>query len=147
MARMAHPHTMQPSTPGPTRTAPPHMPDKFPLGGRYASYTAFGATSLFYGAISLLALRLVWALGDGPEAFTAVMASFQNPLYLLFHALCIPVCLFVSYRFLIKLSGKAQPPKVGPVRPPPPAAIPALFGGLFLGATVVAVAVLWGVVL
>ena len=44
MARAAHPHSMSPSQPGRTRTAPPQMPPQFPTSGRYLSYTLFGMT-------------------------------------------------------------------------------------------------------
>ncbi len=147
MARMAHPDSMQPSRPGPTRTAPGRMPDKFPAAGRYASYTAFGATSFFSLAISLLVLRMTWALGEGPEAWTAVIEGFRNPIYVVFHVVALGVFLFVAHRFLINLSPGAQPPKVGPLRPPPAPLIPFVMGALWVGATAAALAVLWGVVL
>lgn len=145
MARMAHPQTMQPATPGSTRTAAAEMPAKFPTGGRYLSYIAFGATSFFYLMVSLAVLRMVYALGAGPEAWTALQTAMQNPIYLAFHALTVLVLVWAAWRFLIKLSAKAQPKKIGPLRPPPAQAIPPLMGLLWLGASAVVIVVLWGV--
>jgi len=142
---MANPEAMQPSTPGSTRTAPAAMPDKFPTGGRYLSYMLFGATSIFYLLASLLILRMAWALGDGAEAWDRVMASFANPLYLAYHVLALVVFTWAGWRFLIKLSAKANPPTIGPLRRPPLAAFPPMMGALWVGATALAVIVLWGI--
>lgn len=145
MARMAHPEAMQPASPGSTRTAPAAMPDKFPAGGRYLSYMLFGATSIFYLLAALLILRMAWALGDGAAAWERTMASFANPIYLAWHALALVVFTWAGWRFLIKLSAKANPPRIGPLRRPPLAAFPPLMGALWIGATAVAVIVLWGI--
>lgn len=145
MARAAHVDAMQPARPGPTRTAPPRMPEKFPARGRYLSYMLFGATSLFYGAVALLVLRLVWSLGSGPGAWAEIEAELAHPLYLAFHALALVVFVWAGWRFLIKLAAKANPPRIGPLRRPPLAAFPPLLGGLWLVASVVAVVVLWGI--
>ncbi len=145
MARTAHPQSMQPSTPGRTRTAAARMPHKFPSAGRYLSYTLFGVTSFFYLAVSLMVLRAAWALGDGRAAWEAMLADFANPIYLGFHALTLLVFVWAGWRFLIVLAAKANPPKIGPLRRPPLAVFPPLFGALWLGATVVAVVVLWGI--
>jgi hypothetical protein len=61
MARAAHPHAMKSEKPSPTRTAPPQMPDQFPSGGRYRSYTLFDATGFVYLLLGLIAVRVVWA--------------------------------------------------------------------------------------
>lgn len=145
MSRMSHPQTMQPSSPGTTRTAPPSMPPKFPTGGRYLAYMAFGATSFFFLAIGLLVLRITWALGSGPEAWARVQASFQSPLYIGFHAIALVVFLWAAWRFLIKLSAKAQPKKIGPLRPPPGEVVPLAAAAGWLGATALVVIVLWGI--
>jgi fumarate reductase subunit C len=145
MPRMAHPQTLQPSKPGSTRTAAAEMPTKFPTGGRYLSYMAFGATSFFYLIVALQVLRMVLALAAGPEAWDRVLVSFQHPLYLGFHAITLAVLLWAGWRFLIKLSAKAQPKKIGPLRPPPAEAIPPLMGVLWLGASALVIIVLWGV--
>jgi fumarate reductase subunit C len=145
MARMAHPQAMQPSKPGSTRTAAAEMPPKFPTGGRYLSYIAFGCTSFFYLLVGLLVLRVVNALAAGPDAWAALQASFQNPIYLAFHVVTFLVLVWAGWRFLIKLSAKAQPKKIGRLRPPPVQAIPPLFGALWLGASALVVIVLWGI--
>src|SRR5262245_9589462 len=109
---------MAPAKPGPTRTAPPRMPPEFPLAGRYRAYTLFDATGIVYLLLGLLALRLVWALGDGAPAWDAAMASLRNPLYVIFHALAFASVVFVAVRFF-RLFPKSQPPRIGPLRPPP----------------------------
>lgn len=145
MARMSHPQAMQPSTPGATRTAAAHMPDKFPSAGRYRSYIAFGATSFFYLAMGLLVLRVTWALGSGRSAWMALQESLRNPLYLTFHAVALVVFVWAGWRFLIKLSPKAQPKKVGPLRPPPAEMVPFAAGAAWLVATAIVLIVLWGI--
>jgi fumarate reductase subunit C len=145
MARMAHPQTLQPSKPGSTRTAAAEMPAKFPTGGRYLSYIAFGATAFFYLIVSLGVLRMVNSLAAGPEAWAAMQTAMQNPIYLVFHVITVLVLVWAAWRFLIKLSAKAQPKKIGPLRPPPAQAIPPLMGVLWLGASALVIVVLWGV--
>ena len=54
---------MKPSRPGPTRTAPPRMPDQFWTQGRYRGYIAFGSCGFFLMMVGLLLLRAVWVLG------------------------------------------------------------------------------------
>lgn len=145
MARMAHPQAMAPSRPAPTRTAPPAMPAKFPAQGRYLSYILFGATSFFYLAVALLVLRVAWDLGSGPAAWRELQEDFRNPLYVAFHAIALVVFVWAGWRFLIKLAAKANPPKIGPLRRPPLAAFPPLLGAAWLGATALAIVVLWGI--
>ena len=85
------------------------------------------------------------ALAAGPEAWNAVLVSLQHPAYLAFHVFAFLVLVWVAWRFLIKLSAKAQPVKIGPLRPPPAQAIPPLMGVLWLGASALMVVVLWGI--
>ena len=66
MARAAHPEAMAPSKPGRTRTAPPQMPPKFPMQGRYRAYTIFDATGLVYLLMGFGVLHAVRALGGTP---------------------------------------------------------------------------------
>jgi fumarate reductase subunit C len=136
VARPAHPHAMAASKPGSTRTAPPSMPPEFPLQGRYRAYTLFDATGAVYLLLGLLALRLAWALGDGPAAWDAAMTSLRNPLYVGFHALAFASVVFVAVRFF-GLFPKAQPPRIGPLRPPPQPVIAAM---LYAGWILVSVA-------
>jgi len=127
VARPADPHAMAPAKPGPTRTAPPRMPREFPLQGRYRAYTIFDATGLIYLLLGLLALRFAWALGDGEAAWSAAMAGLRNPVYVLFHALALAAVVFVAVRFF-GLFPKSQPPRIGPLRPPPQ---PVILGMLY----------------
>jgi fumarate reductase subunit C len=118
MARAANPHAMAPTRPGRTRTAPPMMPDQFPLSGRYLTYTLFGATGALYLLAGLVALRAIWALGTGRAAWQSMQAQLSNPLYVLFHAVTLAAVIFVGVRFF-RLFPKAQPAKIGPAKPPP----------------------------
>ena len=143
MSRPAHPKAMAAHLPGRTRTAPPRMPREYPFGGRYGAYTLFDSTGLVYLLLGGLALRLARALADGPAAWDAVMASFRNPIYVAFHALALAAVCFVAVRFF-GLFPKAQPPKVGPLAPPP---APVIVGGLYaawIGVTVLLTAILAG---
>ena len=106
--RAAHPDAMQPHRPGRTRTAPPQMPPQFPLSGRYLTYMLFGCTGVLYLLAGFVALRAVWALGSGPSAWQGVQNDFENPLYVLFHALALAAVIFVGVRFF-RLFPKAQP--------------------------------------
>jgi len=85
MTHPAHPHAMQPKQPGRTRTAPPQRPHQFPFSGRYRAYTLFDWTGLVYLLLGFLALEIVWALGNGPEAWSALQARLESPAYIVFH--------------------------------------------------------------
>lgn len=143
MARAADPHAMAPAKPGPTRTAPPRMPPEFPLRGRYAAYTLFDATGAVYLLLGLLALRLVWALGAGEAAWGSAMESLRHPLYLIFHALAFASVIFVGVRFF-RLFPKAQPPRIGPLRPPPQPVIHGMLYAAWILVGVLLTAVLAG---
>jgi fumarate reductase subunit C len=143
MARMSHPHAMAPSRPGRTRTAPPRMPREYPMQGRYRAYTLFDATGAVYLLVGLLVLRLAFALGDGAEAWETARATLKNPFYLLFHALAFASVVFVGVRFF-RIFPKAQPPKIGPAKPPPAPVIVAMLYSVWLGVTLALVAILAG---
>jgi fumarate reductase subunit C len=134
---------MAPAKPGPTRTAAPRMPREYPMQGRYRAYTLFDATGAIYLLLGLLALRLAWALGSGPAAWDAAMASLQSPLYLAFHALALAAVVFVGVRFF-RLFPKAQPPRIGPAKPPPQPVILGMLYAAWIGVTVVLTAILAG---
>lgn len=143
MGRAAHPDAMKPLQPGSTRTAPPQMPPQYPMAGRYRAYTLFDATGFVYLLLGLLALRAVWALASGPEAWGELQSEFQHPLYVAFHLLALLSVLFVGVRFF-RLFPKAQPPRIGPAKPPPQ---PVILAGLYLAwavITVLMVAILSG---
>lgn len=146
MPHASHPDAMQPARPGPTRTAPPLMPASYPLGGRYRGYIIFGGCSIFFVLQALLVLRAVNALAAGPQAWEAMLADFANPLYLAYHALALLAIVYTGYRFLLKLFGKAQPPRIGPLPRPPVEAFPPLLSLVWLGATALFLAVLLGVI-
>ena len=134
---------MAPAKPGPTRTAPPNRPPQFPFAGRYRAYTLFDATGVLYLLLGFLALRVVWALGDGEAAWAAVLESFRHPLYLAFHALSLAAVIFVGVRFF-RLFPKANPPKIGPLRPPPAPVITAVLYSAWIGLTLLFTAILSG---
>jgi len=128
MARASHPHAMHPKKPGSTRTAAPQMPPKFPMAGRYRAYTLFDWTGLIYLILGFMALEIVWALGTGKAEWVALMERFQNPIYVIFHVLALVSVIFVGVRFF-GFFPKSQPPRIGPVKPPPQ---PVILGGLYV---------------
>ena len=146
MAGPAHPDAMAPSQPGRTRTAPPRRPDQFPFSGRYRAYTLFDMTGILYLLLGFVALRVVWALGSGEEAWRAALETLQSPLYLGFHLLSLASVIFVGVRFF-GLFPKAQPPRIGPAKPPPPPVILTLLYGAWIGFTVVFSLILAGAIL
>ena len=64
-------------------------------------------------------------------------------VYLLFHALALASVVFVGVRFF-RLFPKAQPPKLGPAKPPPQPVILAMLYAVWLGATLALGVVLAG---
>ena len=133
MAGPAHPNAMAPSRPGRTRTAPPQMPASWWTHPRIRTYLLFDATGLVYLLLSLVALRMVWALGAGPADWDAAITNLKSPLYVIFHVIGLVSVIFVGVRFF-RFFPKAQPPRIGPVKPPPQ---PLILAGLFAA---------WGVV-
>ena len=132
MARAAHPDAMKPRTPGRTRTAPPLMPDGFPTRGRYLPYVLFDATGIIYMLVGLAALRIVWDLGSGPATWSVVQEQLRHPLYVAFHLVSLVSVIFVGVRFF-RLFPKAQPPKIGPLTPPPGPAIQGMLYAVWIG--------------
>ena len=143
MARPAHPQAMQPSQPGRTRTAPPQMPPKFPMSGRYRNYVLFDATGFVYMLVGFLVLRIVWALGNGELAWNATLEQLANPLYILFHIVTLVSVVFVAVRFF-SLFPKAQPPRIGPLKPPPGGVILGMLYAVWIGVAVAMSAILAG---
>jgi fumarate reductase subunit C len=133
---------MKPSRPGPTRTAKPRPPDGFPRQGNYRGYIAFGFGGFFLMTVSLLMLRAVWALGNGEAAWDRVQASFQNPIYVIYHALAF---LWLSWFILrlFRLFPATQPKRIGPFKRPPDALLIAGLSGAFVVVTLAVAAILW----
>jgi fumarate reductase subunit C len=134
---------MRPSRPEPTRTAPPRAPDGFPSRGNYRAYIAFGLGGFFLFTVSLLVLRAVWALGNGEAAWSRVQASFQNPLYVIFHALAFLWLTWFILR-LFRLFPATQPKRIGPFQRPPDALLVAGLTGVFIVVSLIVAAILWG---
>ena len=144
MARPAHPHAMQPARPGRTRTAPPQMPDQFPFQGRYRAYTLFDLTGAVYLVMGFVMLRVVWALGSGARPWEVLVGSFASPVWIAFHGIALVCVCFVGARFF-RLFPKAQPPRIGPVKPPPRIVIYAMLYAVWAGVTLLFVMILGGV--
>ena len=136
---------MKPAKPGPTRTAPPRPPDGFPNRGNYRAYIAFGFGGFFLFTLSLLVLRSVWAIGNGEAAWNRLQTSFQNPLYVIYHALAF---LWLSWFILrlFRLFPATQPKRIGAFQRPPDALMVAGLSGAFVVVTLVVAAILWGAV-
>jgi fumarate reductase subunit C len=118
---------MHPPRPGRTRTAPPILPDQFPYAGRYRVYLLFGATGLLYLLVGFVVLHAVWALGSGAAAWELQRQDFASGLSILYHAITLASVCFVAVRFF-RLFPKAQPPRIGPLKPPPQ---PLIHAGLY----------------
>lgn len=144
MAGPAHPQAMGPPNPGRTRASPPQMPASWWGSRRIRTYLLFDATGIVYFLIAFLAIRLINALGAGPEAWNAAMETLENPLYIAFHLLCLVSVIFVAVRFF-RLFPKAQPPMIGTVKPPPAAVIHGMLYVVWLGITALMTAILAGV--
>lgn len=145
MAGPAHPHAMAPPKPGRTRTAPPQTPSTWWGSKRMMTYLLFDATGIIYFLVGFVAIRLIRDLGEGPAAWARAMESLQNPIYIAFHVLCLISVIFVAVRFF-RLFPKAQPPAIGPAKPPPGPVIHAMLYVVWIGITVGMTAILAGVI-
>ena len=143
MGRNAHPHAMAPSKPGRTRTAPPQLPDKFPMGGRYLAYTLFDWTGLVYLLLGFLILADVWHLGSGKEAWDRSLAAYNGLISVVFHLIALVSVIFVGVRFF-GFFPKAQPPRIGSLKPPPPAVILTMLYAAWIGVAGLMVCILTG---
>jgi len=144
MARASHPQAMTPHRPGSTRTAPPQVPDTFWSQPRMRTYLLFDATGIPYLVLGLIVLRVAVALGRGPEAWQELMRDFSNPLYLVFHAIALISVIFVGVRFF-RLFPKAQPARLGPIKPPPRPVIHAGLYAAWIAVTLALLVVLGGI--
>jgi fumarate reductase subunit C len=113
------------------------------MSGRYRAYTLFDATGLIYLLLGLLILEVVWALGSGPADWQAILESFRNPFYIAFHLFSLVCVVFVGLRFF-RLFPKAQPPQIGPIKPPPQPVIAGMLYAVWIGVTVIFAAILAG---
>lgn len=145
MAGPAHPEAMAPPKPGRTRTAPPQMPSTWWSAPRIRTYLLFDATGVIYFLVGFLAIKIVGQLGAGPIAWQAQMKALENPLYILFHVIALISVIFVAVRFF-RLFPKAQPPSIGPAKPPPGPVIHAGLYVLWIGLTLVVSLALAGVI-
>jgi fumarate reductase subunit C len=134
---------MAPKQPGSTRTAPPMKPGSWPTSPRMRTYFWFGATGFVYLIVATVAIRVVWALGDGPERWAEVQAQLSHPLYIAFHVLALASVIFVMTRFF-GMFPKAQPARIGPAKPPPEPVLKAMLYGAWIGLTVLFSAILAG---
>lgn len=144
MAGAAHPEAMAPPKPGRTRTAPPKMPASWWSAPRIRTYLLFDATGIVYLLVAGVAIRLVRALGENEVAWELAMRDMQHPLYIAFHVLCLVSVVFVAVRFF-RLFPKAQPPKIGPAKPPPGPVIHGMLYVVWIGITVLMSLILAGV--
>jgi fumarate reductase subunit C len=77
------------------------------------------------------------------EDAPAVPGLLAHPLFIAFHLIGLVSVIFVGVRFF-SFFPKAQPPRIGPVKPPP---APVILGGLYaawIGLTVIFAAILAG---
>lgn len=107
-------------------------------------YLLFDATGVVYLLVGFVALRAVWALRDGEAAWRALLEEFAHPLYLLFHLVALVSVLYVGVRFF-RLFPKAQPPRIGILKPPPRPAIQAGLYAAWAAVTLAGLVVLGGI--
>jgi fumarate reductase subunit C len=120
------------------------MPSTWWGAKRILVYLLFDATGIIYYLVGFQAIRLIAALGDGPLAWNAAMESLRSPLNIAFNVLALVSVVFVAVRFF-RLFPKAQPPTIGPLKPPPAAVIHAALYVVWLGITALMTAILAGV--
>lgn len=118
MARPVHPHAMNPSRLGRTRTAPPQAPSGWFTQPRMLRYLLFDATGFVYLLCGFGVLRAVWLLGSGPTAWAAFLQEYARPGMIALHIVLLAAVIFVGVRFF-RLFPKSQPAKIGPAKPPP----------------------------
>jgi fumarate reductase subunit C len=118
MAGPAHPHAMAPPKPGRTRTAPPQMPKTWWGSKRMRTYLLFDATGFIYFLLGFGAIAWFNALAGGKETWEAHIAAMSTVPMIILHAICFASVIFVGIRFF-RLFPKAQPPSIGPLKPPP----------------------------
>lgn len=123
---------MAPRKPGRTRTAPPQLPDKFPMGGRYLAYTLFDWTGLVYFMLGFLILSDAWHLGSDEAAWYRSLAAYGGVVSVVFHLIALISVIFVGVRFF-GFFPKAQPPRIGPLKPPPKVVILAMLYLAWIG--------------
>jgi hypothetical protein len=146
MSARARIDSMRPKRPGSTRTAPPRMPDLYPTRGRYLPYIAFGSVGLLLMLVGFGILRSVWVLGDhDPAAWRAHLGAYRHPAYIVFHLFAMLAIGWFGLRF-IRLFPKTQPPKIGPLRPPPERVLLAGLRTVFVVALLLVAAVLGGAI-
>ncbi|MAE96670.1 MAG: hypothetical protein CL910_18640 [Deltaproteobacteria bacterium] len=132
--------SMKPATPGPTRTAPPRPPDKFPSAGRYPAYLAFGACGAFLMISALVLIGAVWAVGNGEAAWNDYRELLSHPVFLVYHVAAFIGLTWFTLR-LFRLFPATQPYRIGPLKRPADAVMVAGLYGLFF--TVLAVGTLF----
>ena len=74
------------------------------------------------------------------------MKALENPIYIVFHVISLISVIFVAVRFF-RLFPKAQPPAIGPTKPPPGPVIHAGLYVVWLGLTALISLALAGVIL
>ena len=136
--------SMRPKTPGPTRTADPRPPDKFPFGGNYGPYLLFGSCGLFLLLTSLIVLEFVLALGGGQAEYDAFMARIQGGAYRSFFWVALIALTWFTVRFF-GLFPKTQPFRFGPLKRPPDAVMLTGLLGAFAVLNIVVAVILGGV--
>lgn len=144
-SKPSHPDAMAPKTPGPTRTAAPMNPGSWPTSPSMKSYARFGMTGWIYLLASIVGIEIVWALGSGPESYAQMQEWLAHPVMIGLHVLFLVSVIFVIVRFF-GLFPKAQPARIGPLKPPPAALIHAGLYAAWIGITVALSAVLAGVI-
>jgi fumarate reductase subunit C len=135
---------MRPKTLGPTRTADPRPPDRFPFGGNYGPYLLFGSCGALLLLTSLIVIEFLMALGGGQAKYEAFMTRIHGGAYQAFFWIALIGLVWFTVRFL-GLFPKTQPFRMGPMkRPPVPVMLAGLYGA-FVALNLVVAVILGGV--
>ena len=119
------------------------MPASWWSAPRIRAYLAFDATGFVYFLVGFLAIHLVWALGSGRDPYQRAVSALENPIYIVWNVFALLCVIGVGVRFF-RLFPKAQPPRIGPLKPPPAALIHAGLYAAWIGVTVLFSAILAG---
>ena len=134
---------MRPKTLGPTRTAAPRPPDRFPFGGNYGPYLLFGSCGAFLLLTSLIAIEFMWALAGGQAKYDAFMARIHGGAYQAYFWIALVALIWFTLRFF-RLFPKTQPNRLGPFKRPPNAVLLAGLVGAFVVLNLAVASILGG---
>ena len=85
---------------------------------RYFSFMIREFSSVFVAAFLVVLLIQLWELGNGPEAYRALLQKLRSPGWIIFHAVALAFALYHSVTWL-NLTAVVQVVRVGERQVPP----------------------------